>query len=121
MWSKNVREREIGGGGRALMGRSEGLRSRRESLRGKGRRWKLREESRARFERGRGDKKFENLLMELRNANNDILENQNDVDYFKDSSLSKKHYATVSSALLNLRQRNTYTGNSASPWVKSPA
>ncbi|KAI9070735.1 hypothetical protein K1719_047297 [Acacia pycnantha] len=29
------------------------------------------------------DKK-ENLLMELRNANNDILENQNDVDYFKD-------------------------------------
>ncbi|XP_028770851.1 protein ALWAYS EARLY 2 [Neltuma alba] len=77
------------------------------------------------------DKK-EKLLMELRNANNDILENQNDVDYFKDSESFKKHYATVlvqlkeasgqvSSALLNLRQRNTYTGNSPLPWVKTPA
>lgn len=77
------------------------------------------------------DKK-EKLLMELRNANNDILENQNDVDYFKGSESFKKHYATVlvqlkeasgqvSSALLSLRQRNTYTGNSPSPWVKAPA
>ncbi|KAK4273456.1 hypothetical protein QN277_021853 [Acacia crassicarpa] len=77
------------------------------------------------------DKK-EKLLMELRNANNDMSENQNDIDYFKDSESFKKHYATVlvqlkeasgqvSSALLNLRQRNTYTGNSPSPWVKAPA
>lgn len=33
--------------------------------------------------------------MELRNANNDILENQNDIECFKDSEAFKKHYATV--------------------------
>ncbi|KAF7805111.1 protein ALWAYS EARLY 2 isoform X3 [Senna tora] len=63
----------------------------------------------------------ETLLMELRNANSEILENQNDIDCFKDSESFKKHYATVSSALLNLRQRNTYTGNFPSPWVKPQA
>ncbi|KAI9127277.1 hypothetical protein K1719_001836 [Acacia pycnantha] len=39
------------------------------------------------------DKK-ENLLMELRNANNDILENQNDVGYFKDSESFKSKTAS---------------------------
>ena len=37
----------------------------------------------------------EKLLMELKNADNDILENQNDTDGFKDSEAFKKHYATV--------------------------
>ncbi|XP_061337996.1 protein ALWAYS EARLY 2-like isoform X2 [Gastrolobium bilobum] len=63
------------------------------------------------------DKK-ETLLMELRNASSDILENQNDIECFKDSEAFKKHYATVSDAMLRLRQRNTYTGNSLPPWMK---
>ncbi|XP_016205527.1 protein ALWAYS EARLY 2 isoform X1 [Arachis ipaensis] len=63
------------------------------------------------------------LLMELKNSNNAILENQIDSGSFKDSEALGKHYATVlvqlkeaseqvSNALLHLRQRNTYTGNS---------
>ncbi|PQQ06489.1 protein ALWAYS EARLY 2 isoform X3 [Prunus yedoensis var. nudiflora] len=67
------------------------------------------------------DKK-EALLMELRNTNNNILENQNSGECsLKDSEPFKKHYATVSSALLNLRQRNTYPANSLPPWLKQPA
>ncbi|CAL0316565.1 unnamed protein product [Lupinus luteus] len=74
------------------------------------------------------DKK-ETLLMELRSANTDILENQNDIECLKDSEAFKKHYATVlvelkeasgqvSDAMVHLRQRNTYTGNSLTPWLK---
>ncbi|KAJ7973358.1 Protein ALWAYS EARLY 3 [Quillaja saponaria] len=63
------------------------------------------------------DKK-EALVLELKNTNNEILESQNDMDYLKDSESFKKHYATVSSALHHLRQRNTYTGNSLLPWLK---
>ncbi|KAK7344238.1 hypothetical protein VNO77_13618 [Canavalia gladiata] len=74
------------------------------------------------------DKK-ETLLMELRKANSDILENQNGIECLKDSETFKKHYATVlvelkeasgqvSDAMLQLRQRNTYTGNSLPPWMK---
>lgn len=37
----------------------------------------------------------EKLLMELKNANNDIMENQNDADCCKDSEPFRKHYATV--------------------------
>ncbi|KAJ1417119.1 SANT/Myb domain [Sesbania bispinosa] len=33
----------------------------------------------------------------------------------------RKHYATVSNALLHLRQRNTYPGNSLPPWMKPQA
>lgn len=33
--------------------------------------------------------------MELRNANSDIMENQNDADCIKNSEAFKKHYATV--------------------------
>ncbi|KAJ1380909.1 SANT/Myb domain [Sesbania bispinosa] len=65
------------------------------------------------------DKK-ERLLMELKNAN-DMMENQNDTDCFKDSDAFRKHYATVSNALLHLRQRNTYPGNSLPPWMKPQA
>ncbi|KAI4349974.1 hypothetical protein L6164_010507 [Bauhinia variegata] len=66
------------------------------------------------------DKK-ELLLMELRRSNCDIMENQNDIDCLKDSESFKKHYATVSSALLHLRLRNTHTGNSLPPWMKPQA
>ncbi|XP_057425539.1 protein ALWAYS EARLY 2-like isoform X2 [Lotus japonicus] len=60
------------------------------------------------------DKK-ETLLMELGNANNNLLENQNGVECSKDSEAFKKHYAMVSQATVQLRQRNTYTGNSLPP------
>ncbi|KAM3752669.1 hypothetical protein ACB098_03G036600 [Castanea mollissima] len=75
----------------------------------------------------------EALLMELRSTNNDIVENQNEGDCsLKDSEPFKKHYAMVlvqlkeasgqvSSALLNLRQRNTYPGNTLHPWLKPPS
>ncbi|KAM0992063.1 hypothetical protein ACFX2I_010327 [Malus domestica] len=78
------------------------------------------------------DKK-EALLMELRNTNNNILENKNSGECtLKDSEPFKKHYAMVlvqlkeasgqvSSALVNLRQRNTYPANSLPPWMKQPA
>ncbi|MED6120142.1 hypothetical protein PIB30_018353 [Stylosanthes scabra] len=65
------------------------------------------------------DKK-ETLLSELKNTNNDILENQIDGGSFTDSEALRKHYATVSNALLHLRQRNTYTGNTL-PWMKPQA
>ncbi|KAJ1377648.1 SANT/Myb domain [Sesbania bispinosa] len=63
------------------------------------------------------DKK-ETLLMELRSANNGILENQNGIECLKTSEAFRKHFATVSDAMLQLRQRNTYTGNSLPPWMK---
>ncbi|XP_028184337.1 protein ALWAYS EARLY 2-like isoform X3 [Glycine soja] len=66
------------------------------------------------------DKK-ETLLMELRSANSDILENKNGIDCLKDSEVFKKHYATVSDAMLQLRQRNTYRGNSLPSWMKPQA
>ncbi|KAK7269336.1 hypothetical protein RIF29_22061 [Crotalaria pallida] len=63
------------------------------------------------------DKK-EKLLMELKSTNTDILENQNDIECLKDSEAFKKHYATVSEAMVHLRQRNSYAGNSLPPWMK---
>ncbi|XP_047148954.1 protein ALWAYS EARLY 2-like isoform X3 [Vigna umbellata] len=74
------------------------------------------------------DKK-ETLLIELRSSNSDILENQNGIECLNDSEVFKKHYATVlvelkeasgqvSDAMLQLRQRNTYRGNSLPPWMK---
>ncbi|GKV18563.1 hypothetical protein SLEP1_g28925 [Rubroshorea leprosula] len=72
--------------------------------------------------------KKETLLMELRNTNNDIRDNHNDLEsILKDSEHFKKHIATVlvqlreandqaSSALLHLRQRNTYPANCLPPW-----
>nr|XP_048323784.1 protein ALWAYS EARLY 2-like isoform X1 [Ziziphus jujuba var. spinosa] len=88
---------------------------------------------RALSELARALDKKEALLMELNNTNNDILESQNNGDSFlKDSEPFKKDYATVlvqlkeasgqvSSALLHLRQRNTYPGNPLLPWLKHPA
>ncbi|KAJ7977966.1 Protein ALWAYS EARLY 3 [Quillaja saponaria] len=77
------------------------------------------------------DKK-EALLQELNITNNEILQNHNDVDLFKDSESFKKHYAMVlvqlqeasdqvASALHHLRQRNTYTVNSRPPWLNAQA
>ncbi|XP_056166610.1 protein ALWAYS EARLY 2-like isoform X2 [Syzygium oleosum] len=66
------------------------------------------------------DKK-EALLMELRNMNNDVLDDQINGDgSLKDSESFKKHYATASSALVHLRERNTYPGNPMPPWLKPP-
>ncbi|XWS64536.1 hypothetical protein CRYUN_Cryun05aG0012500 [Craigia yunnanensis] len=65
------------------------------------------------------DKK-EALLMEPRNINNDILENRNGESCLKGSQPFKKHIATASSALLNLRQRNAYPANPPSPWQEPP-
>ncbi|KAK4748829.1 hypothetical protein SAY87_015415 [Trapa incisa] len=77
--------------------------------------------------------KQEILLMELRNLNNDAMQQQTDGDRsIKDSDSFKKHYATVlvqlkeaggqaSSALLQLRERNTYTGYPPPPWLKAQA
>ncbi|KAM1051853.1 protein ALWAYS EARLY 2-like isoform X1 [Malus sylvestris] len=88
---------------------------------------------RALSELNRALDKKEALLVELRNTNNNILENQNSGECsLKDSEPFKKHYATVlvqlkeasgqvSSALVNLRQRNTYPANSLPPWMKQPA
>ncbi|CAI8603455.1 unnamed protein product [Vicia faba] len=66
------------------------------------------------------DKK-ETVLIELRNANNGILENQNGIECLKDPEGFKKHYATVSDTMLQLRQRNTYMDNSFPPWMKPKA
>ncbi|KAF8035870.1 hypothetical protein BT93_C1789 [Corymbia citriodora subsp. variegata] len=66
------------------------------------------------------DKK-EALLMELRNMNNDVLDDQINGDgSLKDSESFKKHYATASSALVHLRERNTYPGNPMPSWFKPP-
>ncbi|GAV63149.1 LOW QUALITY PROTEIN: DIRP domain-containing protein [Cephalotus follicularis] len=111
----------------------------------------------------RANAKRDALVMELRNVNNTMLEDQYNGDgSLKDSEAFKKHYAMVlvqlkeasekacgfhdlacpsrhilfsillqplislcqtqaSSALLNLRQRNTHPGNPLSPWMKLPA
>ncbi|XP_020209882.1 protein ALWAYS EARLY 3-like isoform X1 [Cajanus cajan] len=77
------------------------------------------------------DKK-ETLLMELQSANSDIIENQSGIECLKYSEVFKKHYATVlvelkeasgqvSDAMLQLRQQNTYKGNSLPPWMKPQA
>ncbi|XWS58184.1 hypothetical protein CRYUN_Cryun08bG0013000 [Craigia yunnanensis] len=63
------------------------------------------------------DKK-EALLTELRNTNNDILENRNGESCLEVSEPFKKHIAMASSALLNLRQRNAYPAIPPSPWQK---
>ncbi|KAK2976047.1 hypothetical protein RJ640_024775 [Escallonia rubra] len=68
----------------------------------------------------------EAILMELKHVNNDLLKSQNTGDSFlKDSEPFRKQYAMllqqlkeVSSALLNLRQRNSYPVNSLPPWPK---
>ncbi|XP_044487094.1 protein ALWAYS EARLY 3-like isoform X2 [Mangifera indica] len=77
--------------------------------------------------------KKEAVVSELRRMNDEVLENQRDGDNsFKDSELFKKQYAAillqlnevnelVSSALLFLRQRNTYQGNIPLLWSKSMA
>ncbi|GMI85010.1 ARABIDOPSIS THALIANA ALWAYS EARLY 3, ALWAYS EARLY 3 [Hibiscus trionum] len=76
------------------------------------------------------DKK-EAILMELRNTNNDKLENRNGGSCLKGSEPFKKHIATVlvrlkeangqvSSALHNLRQCNSYPVNPILPQQKSP-
>ncbi|KAE9598128.1 putative transcription factor MYB/SANT family [Lupinus albus] len=65
------------------------------------------------------DKK-EKLVMELKTANDDILENKNGVECFRDSEAFKKHYDMVSNALLQLRQHNSYIGNYLPPWMKPP-
>ncbi|XP_044482758.1 protein ALWAYS EARLY 2 isoform X2 [Mangifera indica] len=65
--------------------------------------------------------KKEALLMELRNTNNDIMESHNGGDSsVKDSDPLRKHIAMASSALLHLRQRNTYPESSLQPWLKLP-
>ncbi|KAA8545133.1 hypothetical protein F0562_019978 [Nyssa sinensis] len=78
------------------------------------------------------DKK-EAILLELKHSNDDVFKNQKGGgNSLNDSELFKKQYATVllqlkeasdqvSSALLNLRERNTYPGNSLSPLLKPPA
>ncbi|KAL1063191.1 hypothetical protein V6Z11_D13G129600 [Gossypium hirsutum] len=67
------------------------------------------------------DKK-EAILMELRNTNDDILDNKSGGNCLKGSEPFKKHIATelVSSALHNLRQHNAYPANPVSPQQKPP-
>ncbi|XP_059437111.1 protein ALWAYS EARLY 2-like isoform X2 [Corylus avellana] len=67
------------------------------------------------------DKK-EVVLTELRGMNNDMVENQNDGGRsLKYSEPSRTQIATVSSALLHMRQRNTYPADTLPPWLKPPA
>ncbi|CBI26088.3 unnamed protein product, partial [Vitis vinifera] len=78
------------------------------------------------------DKK-EAVLCELRRMNDEVSENYKDGDSsLKESDLFKKQYAAllvqlnevdeqVSSALIRLRQRNTYRGNSPVTWPKPMA
>ncbi|XP_010931795.1 protein ALWAYS EARLY 3 isoform X3 [Elaeis guineensis] len=74
------------------------------------------------------DKK-EALLMELRHMNEEVSGKQRDGDAIKDLEHFRKQYAMVlvqlrdandqvASALLSLRQRNTYHGNSTHAWVR---
>lgn len=77
---------------------------------------------RALSEVNRALSKKEALLMELKNTNNDILESQNGGEgSLKDSEPLKKHIATASSALLQVRQCNTHPESSRPPWPKPPA
>ncbi|OVA06495.1 SANT/Myb domain [Macleaya cordata] len=87
---------------------------------------------RALSELTRALEKKEALVLELRHMNDEVYENQKDGDNsLKDYDPFKKQYATVliqlkeandqvSSALMYLRQRNTYQGNSP-PWLKPKA
>ncbi|XP_063939454.1 protein ALWAYS EARLY 3-like isoform X3 [Daucus carota subsp. sativus] len=74
------------------------------------------------------------LVSELREMNNDVLENQKDgISSLKDSELFKKQYAAilvqlrdadeqqVTSALSCLKQRNTYQENVSLAWPRSMA
>ncbi|XP_040940936.1 protein ALWAYS EARLY 2 isoform X3 [Gossypium hirsutum] len=76
------------------------------------------------------DKK-EAILMELRNTNDDILDNKSGGSCLKGSEPFKRHIPTVlvqlkeangqvSSALHNLRQHNAYPANPVSPQQKPP-
>ncbi|KAL4339921.1 hypothetical protein GQ457_08G009640 [Hibiscus cannabinus] len=86
---------------------------------------------RAMSELNRALDKKEAILMELRNTNNDKLENRNGASCLKGSEPLKKHFATVlvrlkeangqvSSALHNLRQCNSHPANPISPQQKTP-
>ncbi|XVE63010.1 hypothetical protein DITRI_Ditri06bG0165400 [Diplodiscus trichospermus] len=63
------------------------------------------------------DKK-EALPTELRNTNNDILDNRNGKRRLKGSEPFKKHIDTASAALLDLKQHNAYPANPSSNWQK---
>ncbi|KAM0938052.1 putative transcription factor MYB-HB-like family [Dioscorea sansibarensis] len=74
------------------------------------------------------DKK-EALLLELRHMNEEVSGKQKDGDFIKDFEIFKKQYALVllqlrdandqvAAALLYLRQRNSYNGNSTPPWIR---
>ncbi|KAH9755100.1 protein ALWAYS EARLY 2 [Citrus sinensis] len=77
---------------------------------------------RALSEVNRALSKKEALLMELKNTNNDILESQNGGESsLKDSEPLKKHIATASSALLQVRQCNTHPESSRPSWPMHPA
>ncbi|XP_020105525.1 protein ALWAYS EARLY 2 isoform X3 [Ananas comosus] len=84
---------------------------------------------RALAELSRALDKKEALLIELRHMNEEVSGKQKDGDTIKDSDHFKKQYAMVlvqlrdandqvSSALLSLRQRNTYHGSSSHPWTR---
>ncbi|KAG6750491.1 hypothetical protein POTOM_044987 [Populus tomentosa] len=66
-------------------------------------------------------------LMELKNTNNDIMENPKNGDNYLKYSEPLKNLAAVlvqlkaSSALLHLRQHNTYPVNNLPAWLKPPA
>ncbi|XP_022719393.1 protein ALWAYS EARLY 2-like isoform X2 [Durio zibethinus] len=86
---------------------------------------------RAMSELNRALDKKEALLTELRNTNNDVLENRNGESCLKASEPFKKHISTAlvklkeasgqdSSALLNFRQRDTSPASPVSPWQKPP-
>ncbi|WOL02517.1 protein ALWAYS EARLY 2-like isoform X2 [Canna indica] len=84
---------------------------------------------RALAELSRALDKKEALLIELRNMNEEVSEKQKDGDTIKDLEHFRKQYAMVlvqlrdandqvASALVSLRQRNRYHGNSATPWIR---
>ncbi|KAI7741663.1 hypothetical protein M8C21_005361, partial [Ambrosia artemisiifolia] len=64
------------------------------------------------------DKK-EAILTELKLVNDGLMRHKNETGTeMKVSESFKKEYAMVTSALLNLRQRNTHPGNCLPPWQK---
>ncbi|XP_042436767.1 protein ALWAYS EARLY 2-like isoform X2 [Zingiber officinale] len=82
---------------------------------------------RALSELSRALDKKEALLKELRNMNEEVSEKQQDGDTIKDLEHFRRQYAMVlvqlrdandqvAAALLSLRQRNTYHGNSTPSW-----
>ncbi|KAK8646934.1 hypothetical protein V6N13_120699 [Hibiscus sabdariffa] len=62
----------------------------------------------------------EAILMELKNTNDNKLENRNGGGFLKGSEPFKNHIAMVSSALHNLRQHNAYPTSQISPQQKPP-